>query len=143
MRKRKGLSMALVGLCLALALAACQPGGSASGSAGPASTPAPIHVSTGYQGLVLVTFTSSASYDQAAAVLQSAGMRLQAQCPHPGPIRVGTPTPVTQQGAFAATRQLTAIGVPHLTQAMLDKVAASAQVTLIEQAPQVECPLTP
>lgn len=142
MNKRKGLWIALVGLCLALALAACQPGGSATGSE-PASTPAPIHVSAGYQGLVLVTFRANTSYDQAVALLQSARMQLRAQCPNPGPIRVGTPTPVTQRETFAATHQLTAIGVPSLTQAMLHQVAASAQVTLIEQAPKIECPLTP
>jgi hypothetical protein len=144
MNKTKVLMMLLVGVCLGLALAGCQAGGSPTGSAGPTSTPAPIHVPAGYTGMVLVTFSATTTYDQAVSILQSAGLKAQVQCPNPGPITVDpTPKPITQQDTFASTHQLTAIGVPSLTEAKLTQVATSAQVTAIDTAPPVECPLIP
>jgi len=146
MNKRKVLMLMLVGLCLGLALAGCQAAGSNTGAAGPTSTPAPIHVPAGYTGMVLVTFSASTTYDQAVSILQSAGLKAQAQCPNPGPIVADptvTPAPVTQQNTFSSTHQLTAIGVPSLTQAKLNQVATSTQVTAIDVAPPVECPLIP
>ena len=145
MRTSKALIWMLAAICLALALAACQPGGGAAsntGSAGPTSTPAPINVPASYQGLVQVTFTSAATYAQAVSVLESAGMKLQLQCPNPGPILANpTPRPITQQDTFAATHQLTATANGALTQTMLTQVASSAQVKAVDKAPKVECPL--
>lgn len=147
MPRSKVITGVLVGLCLALALAACQPVGSASGtpgSAAPTRPPAPINVPPGYQGLVRITFSAATTYDQAVSILQSAGMKLQVPCPNPGPITVEppvTPRPISQQDSFAHTHTLTAIGVPHLTRALLNQVASSAQVTAIEKAPLVACPL--
>jgi hypothetical protein len=93
---------------------------------------------------VQITFSATTTYDEAVSILQSAGMKLQVQCPNPGPI-VGDPTvtprPINQQATFASTQQLSAIGTPNLTQAMLNQVAASAQVTSIDKAPQMACPL--
>jgi hypothetical protein len=129
---------------LVLALAACQPGGSSTGAASATGTPrsAPINVPAGYQGLVLITFSSGATYDQAAAILQSAGMKLQVPCPNPGPIIAGaTPKPNDQRASFAATHKLSAIGNPRLTQAMLNQVAASPQVMSVDKEPVMECPL--
>jgi len=146
MRTRKALIWMLAAICLAVALAACQPGGAASntGSAGPTTTPAPINVPAGYQGLVQVTFSSAATYDQAVSVVESAGMKLQVECPNPGPILANptpTPRPVSQQGTFAATHQLTAVANGSLTQAMLTQIASSAQVKSVDKAPLIECPL--
>ncbi|HLW01454.1 MAG TPA: hypothetical protein VKT82_22550 [Ktedonobacterales bacterium] len=144
MRTSKAIIWMLAALCLALALAACQPGGAASntGSTGPTSTPAPINVPTGYQGLVQVTFTSTTTYAQAASIIESAGLTLQVPCPNPGPIRPDpTPVLVSQEATFAASHQLTAIGRPSLTRAMLTQVASSSQVTAVNKTPQIECPL--
>jgi hypothetical protein len=147
MRTSKMLIQALAVLSLALALAACAPGGSTTsntGSAGPTSTPAPINVPANYQGLVVVTFTSTTTYNQAVSIIKSAGLELQALCPNPGPILANppsTPRPVTQEATFAASSQLTAVGSPTLTRAMLTQVASSAQVISVDKAPKVECPL--
>ena len=133
--------------CLALVLAACQPGGSVTGGAA-TGTPhsAPINVPQGYQGMVSVTFTSTTTYDQAVAILQNAGMRLQVPCPNPGPI-VADPTaiarPIDQRATFAQSHKLTAVGTSGLTQSMLHQVASSPQVTAVDKVPMVECPLVP
>jgi hypothetical protein len=142
--KSKVLITLLVGACFALVLAGCQAGGSVTGSAAPTSTPAPINVPAGYQGIVIVTFSATTTYDQAVSILESAGMKLQALCPSTGPVAVDsgvTPTPITQQDTFPSTHQLTAVGVPSLTQAMLQQVATSPQVTAIDHAPKITCPL--
>jgi hypothetical protein len=146
MRISKACIGLLAALCLALALAACQPGGGTSNtdSAGPTSTPAPINVPAGYQGLVVVTFTSATTYAQAVSIIKSAGLQLQRQCPNSGPILANptvTSTVMTEQDTFAASHQLTVVGKPSLTQAMLTQVASSAQVTSVDKAPRVECPL--
>jgi hypothetical protein len=143
MSKKKIVITALAGLCLALALVGCGAGGSNTGAAGPGTTPT-VTVSPGYQGLVVVTFTASTTYDQAVSILESAGMKLQAQCPNPGPIIADptiTPRPITQENAYQSTHQLTAVGSPSLTQAMITQVESSGQVTTIAEAPKVECPL--
>jgi hypothetical protein len=146
---RKHLPFLLVFACLAVLLAACQPGGGSATGSAPTSTPhtAPINVPQGYQGLVIVSFTADTTYDQAVAVLQSAGMTPRAQCPNGGPILAsptGTPVVVDQQRAmFAESHTLTAVANTKLTQAMLEQVASSAQVTSVDKAPLVECPLAP
>src|SRR5215472_9105529 len=94
MSKSKGVIVTFVGLCLALMLAGCQAGGSATGSNGASWTPAPIQVPQGYTGIVRVTFSSATTYDQAISLLESAGMKAQVQCPNPGPVRAD-PTPVS------------------------------------------------
>lgn len=134
--------------CLALALAACQPGAGSTTGGAPTGTPhsAPINVPQGYQGLVSVTFTSDTTYDQAVAILQSAGMKLQVPCPNPGPISADptvTSRPIDQRATFAQSHKLTAVGPSGLTQTMLHQVASSAQVTAVDKVPLVECPLVP
>ena len=143
MSKKTIFITALAWLCLALALAGCGANGSNTGAAGPSSTPT-VTVSQGYQGLVLVTFTSSTTYDAAVSILESAGMTLRAPCANPGPILADptvTPQPITQENTFSTTHQLSAVGKPSLTQAMLNQVASSGQVKTIAEAPPVECPL--
>jgi len=143
MSKRKiigGLAFA----CLALALAACQAGGgSSTGTSNPPHM-APINVPSGYQGLIQVSFSATTTYDQAISIVQNAGLKLQVACPNPGPI-VADPTvttrPIDQRDTFASTHELTAVGSPSLTQAMLDQVASASQVTSVDKAPPVECPL--
>ncbi len=146
MSKSKTLIGMLVGLCLALALAGCAAGGTSSntGAVGPATTPAPINVPAGYQGLLMITFTPGTTYEQAVSILDSAGMKLQEQCPHSGPILVNaTPTPTpTQQNTFADSHELTAISASGtLTQATLTQIASSPQVKSVDKAPIIECPL--
>ncbi len=144
MSKSKLMIGVLAAVCLALTLAACQPGGSATGSAGATRTPAPIHVPSGYQGIVQISFTSTTTYDQAVSILRSAGLRLQVPCPNPGPIVADpTPRPITQEDTFAKTYKLTAVGDPQLTENMLNQVASSPQVTSIDKVPPIECPLIP
>ncbi len=150
MRKSKGMFGVLLVACLALTLAACQPGSGTTNSATSAnetaSTPAPIHVPEGYQGIVQITFTPTTTYAQAVSVLEKARMRLQVLCPNPGPILAdppASPTPITQESDFAKTHQLTAIGIPNLSQEMLEQVAASGVVTSIDKMPSAACPLAP
>jgi hypothetical protein len=145
---RKNLLFLLALACLAVLLAACQPGGSTTGSA-PTNTPhtASITVPPGYDGLILVSFTSDTTYDQAAAILQGAGLKLQVPCPNAGPIVANpTGTPVVrndQRATFAESHKLTAVATSTLTQEMLNQVASSAQVTAVDKAPLMECPLVP
>lgn len=139
---RKKIIFAVL-LGLILALAGCQAGGSNTAASGATSTPT-VTVAPGYQGLVQITFSASTTYTEAASIVESAGMKLQVPCPNPGPIIADptvTPQPITQEKTFPSTHQLTAVGTPSLTQAMLNQLASSGQVTTIAEAPKVECPL--
>ena len=143
-RQRNAAWLALA--CLLLALAACSPGGgTTSTGSNPTATstqpPAPIHVSPGYQGLILVSFSSNTSYEQAKAILEQAGLKLRMLCSGPGPVAVDdTPQPTDQRTSFARTHKLMAAGTPSLTQTMLTQVATSPGVTSIDRVPLVACP---
>ena len=119
------LSMAL------LALAACQPAGSAGG-AGTGHVAPTVTVPLNYQGSLRITFTSSTSYDQAVAIAQGAGLQLVAGCtgigPNPNPA-LPTRTPPDERANYAQTHTLTA-GL-QVTQAMADTLVASPQVISI------------
>lgn len=131
---------------LALAVAACQPGGASTDHTTAGASPqATIQVPQGYHGLILVTFLPATSYDQALAVIQQAGLYLPAQCTGPGrlplsPIETPLP-PKDQRASFAQTHQLIAAGKPELTNSMLTQLASASQVVQVQVAPKFYCPV--
>jgi hypothetical protein len=127
----------LVLVCFALVVAACAPG-SASTTSG-ATHQAPIHVPSGYQGLIEVVFTPTTTYDQALSILQSAGLQAEVPCSGPGPT-VDPPVFSNQQATFAKTHMLFAAGTPKLTTSMLTQVASAPQVVSVGVVPKVACP---
>lgn len=133
---------------LLLALAACSPGASTAAGSNPQATSthqtAPIHVPQGYHGMIVISFDTSTTYEQAKAAVESAGLTLAIPCPNAGPIAVdATPRPTDQRATFPDTHNLTAVGDPSLTTAMLNQVASAPGVTSVDVQPPVECPLIP
>ena len=142
--RRRGGWLALT--LLLLALAACSPGGVTNTGSNPQATSthqaAPIHVPQGYHGLIVISFAASTTYVQAKAAVESAGLTLAIPCPNAGPIAVdATPRPTDQITTYPDTRQLTAVGDPSLTTAMLNQVASQSGVTSVDVEPPIECPL--
>src|SRR5579871_1936160 len=78
--RSRGSWLALA-LLLLLALAACSPGGATNTGSGPQATsthqPAPIHVPSGYHGMIVISFDASTTYEQAKTAVESAGLTLQ------------------------------------------------------------------
>jgi hypothetical protein len=137
-----------LGLALAvLSLAACQAsfspraGGGASPSPSPSITAGDAssrnHVTPGSAPLfVRVTFTSATTFDQATAILQSAG-----QAPYPWTCDdPRTPTPPSldeQRAAFNASHYLF---ISYAQDSSLNQIASDGRVLSIDAAPMFMCP---
>jgi hypothetical protein len=92
--------------------------------------------------MIVISFDTSTTYEQAKTAVESAGLTLQVPCPNPGPIAVDvTPRPIDQSTTFPDMHRLTAVGEPSLTTAMLNQVASQPGVTSVDVQPPVECPL--
>lgn len=92
--------------------------------------------------MIVISFDASTTYAQAKTAVESAGLALQVPCPNPGPIVAdATPRPTDQSETFPEMHQLTAVGEPSLTTAMLNQIASQPGVTSVDVQPPVECPL--
>lgn len=130
-RKSSVWMIGLYGLMLGmfvLALAGCQPNTGSSVSQVPTVTVPP-----NYPGSVRITFSASTTYEQAVAVVQNAGMQLVGpSCIGQGTLpRSGVPTATPDQRALYAQSHMLTAGL-RITQAMVDSITASSQVTAVQ-----------